>query len=121
MNRADRRRNERAAVKAKTKTYNFTREQLDTAIKAGVKKELEAVRKQAAEEAISKAMILSLAFPLYVLRDNYWKKTYTRRLPKFVEQIWEYYEKWQAEELDIDKLKVDLWELGGIKIEESES
>ena len=90
MTRAERRRNERAAIKAKTKTYNFTREQLDTAIRAGVEKEVEGIRKQATEEAINKAMILSLIFPLYVLRDHYWKKTYTRRLPKFVEQIWEY-------------------------------
>lgn len=40
MNRAERRRQERAAQKAKTATYNFTKEQLDNAVKEGIKEKL---------------------------------------------------------------------------------
>ena len=32
----------------------------------------------------------------------------------------EYYERWQNGELDMEKLKEDLWEYGGVKLVESE-
>lgn len=31
-----------------------------------------------------------------------------------------YYEKWQNDELDMDKLKEDLWVYGGVRLEEVE-
>ena len=33
---------------------------------------------------------------------------------------YQYYEKWQNDELDIDKLKEDLWVYGGVRLEEVE-
>ena len=120
MGRAERRRAEKKAKKDKTATYNYTREQLEAVIRAGIQTEIEVIKKQTTEEAISKAMILFLVFPLYVLRDHYWKKTYKKRLPKFAELVWDYYANWQEEDLDIDKLKADLDELGGIKVEVNE-
>lgn len=47
MNRAERRRQERAAQKAKTATYNLTKEQLDNAVKEGIKEKLAEVKEQA--------------------------------------------------------------------------
>lgn len=120
MNRAERRRQERENKKAKTATYNFTKAQLDKAVREGVKDRLAEIREQATREAVNTAMILLLAIPLRVLMDHYWQKSYAKRLPKFTEQVLEYYGKWQSGELDMDKLKEDLWEYGGVRLEESE-
>lgn len=117
MNRAERRRQEREAKKAKTATYNLTKEQLDQAVREGIKEKLEEVKKEATEEAINTAMVLLLTLPLEVLMDHYWQKSYAKRIPKFTELVLEYYERWEREELDMDKLKEDLWEYGGVRLE----
>lgn len=118
MGRAEMRRLAKQEKKNKTKTYNFTKEQLDHAIREGVKKEFEKVKDEATNEAITTALILTLALPLEVLMDNYWKKSYAKRLPKFTEQILDYYSRWENGELDIEELKKDLWEYGGVRFEE---
>ena len=41
-------------------------------------------------------------------------------IPEFTEHVLEYYEKWQNDELDMDKLKEDLWVYGGVRLEEVE-
>lgn len=43
-----------------------------------------------------------------------------RVIPEFTEYVLEYYEKWQNDELDMDKLKEDLWVYGGVRLEEVE-
>lgn len=118
MNRAERRRLEKAEAKKKTVVYNLTQEQLDNAVKAGVEKELQASMKQLTDEAIHTAMILFLTLPMGVLKDFYWKKSYAKRLPKFTDRVLEYYKKFEAGELDIEKLKEELWAYGGVKFEE---
>lgn len=120
MSRAERRRAEREALKKKTKTYNLTQEQLEIKIREGVKSEVERIKLEATENAIDTAMYLLLALPLTVLKESYWQKSYAKRLPKFTEQVIEYYKKWQDGEIDIEELKKDLWEYGGVRIEESE-
>lgn len=69
---------------------------------------------------LNTAMVLLLTLPLEVLMDHYWTKSYAKRIPKFTELVLEYYERWQNGELDMDKLKEDLWEYGGVKLVESE-
>lgn len=59
MNRAERRRQERAAQKAKTATYNLTKEQLDNAVKEGIKEKLAEVKEQATQDAINTARYYS--------------------------------------------------------------
>lgn len=120
MNRAERRRQEREAQKAKTATYNLTKEQLDKAIRDGVGKELQRIKQEATDDAINTAMVLLLTLPLEVLMDHYWQRSYAKRIPKFTELVLEYYERWQNGELDMDKLKEDLWEYGGVRLEERE-
>ena len=58
--------------------------------------------------------------PLEVLMDHYWTKTYAKRIPRFTELVLDYYERWHNGELDMDKLKEDLWEYGGVKLVEGE-
>lgn len=117
MNRAERRRLEKAEDKKKA-VYNLTQEQLDTAVKEGVEKELQTSMRQLTDDAVYTALILFLTLPMGVIRDYYWKKSYAKRLPKFVDRVLEAYKKFEAGELDIEKLKEELWEYGGIKFEE---
>lgn len=118
MGRAERRRAQKEANK-KPATYNFTREQAEQAIRRGIEKELQRVKEEATDDAINTAMILLLTLPLTVLMEHYWQKSYTQRLPKFTELLLEYYERWQNGELDMEELKSNLWEYGGVRLEES--
>lgn len=78
------------------------------------------VKQEATDDAVNTAMVLLLTLPLEVLMDHYWTKTYAKRIPRFTELVLEYYERWQNGELDMDKLKEDLWEYGGVKLVEGE-
>lgn len=81
---------------------------------------LERIKQEATDDAVNTAMVLLLTLPLEVLMDHYWTKTYAKRIPRFTELVLEYYERWQNGELDMDKLKEDLWEYGGVKLVEGE-
>ena len=107
MTRAEMRRAAREASK-KTKTYNLTEEQIQI------------IKQEATTTAVNEAMILLLTLPLEVLMDHYWQKTYDKKIPEFTNYVLEYYEMWQNGELDMDKLKQDLWEFGGVKLERGE-
>lgn len=117
MTRAEMKRAAREEKKRKTATYNLTQDQLDAMVKEKIGKDLERIKKEATDEAINTAMVLLLTLPLEVLMDHYWKKTYAKKLPEFLDYVLEYYEKWQDGELDMDELVKDLWEYGGIRLE----
>lgn len=120
MGRAELRRAIKNEKKAKTATYNLTKAQLDALVKEKIGEELKKVKQQATEDAVNTAMILLLTLPLEVLMDHYWKKSYAKRIPEFTNYVLEYYEKWQNGELDMEKLQEDLWEYGGVRLEERE-
>lgn len=118
MGRAEIRRAMKNEKKAKTATYNLTKAQLDAMVREGIGNELERVRQEAIDNAVNTAMVLLLTLPLEVLMDHYWKKSYAKRIPEFTSHVLEYYEKWQNGELDMEKLKEDLWDYGGVRLEE---
>lgn len=118
MGRAELRRTMKDEKREKTATYNLTRAQLEAAINHCVADKIEEVKHQATEEAVNTAMMLLLTLPLEVLMDHYWPKSYAKRIPEFTNYVLEYYEKWQNGELDMDKLREDLWEYGGVRLEE---
>lgn len=120
MGRAERRRAQKLEQKAKTTTYNLTKAQLDVMVREKIGDELIRVKQEATDDAVNTAMVLLLTLPLEVLMDHYWTKSYAKRIPKFTERVLEYYERWQNGELDMEKLKEDLWEYGGVKLVESE-
>lgn len=120
MGRAELRRAMKNEKKAKTATYNLTKAQLDALVKEKINDELKKVKQQATEDAVNTAMILLLTLPLEVLMDHYWKKSYAKRIPEFTNYVLEYYEKWQNGELNMEKLQEDLWEYGGVRLEEGE-
>lgn len=120
INRQQRRAAERKNQKYKTATYNLTKSQLDNAVKDSVKSELEKAYQDGLNEGVNQAMILLLTLPLEVLMDFYWKKSYAKKIPEFTQHVLDYYATWQNGELDMEKLKEDLWEYGGIRLEVSE-
>lgn len=120
MNRQQRRAAERRDEKARTKTYNLTEAQLKSYVKQEVEVELKDRYEESMNDAINTAMVLLLTLPLEVLMDHYWPKSYAKKIPEFTSYVLEYYERWQNGELDMDKLKEDLWEYGGIKLEVEE-
>lgn len=118
MTRAERRRQQKDEIKAKTATYNVTKAQLDMMVKEQIESKLNEIKQQATDEAVNTAMILMLTLPLEVLMDHYWTKTYDRKIPEFTNYVLEYYKKWENGEIDMDKLRDDLWEYGGVRLEE---
>lgn len=107
-------------TKSENRHIQSHKEQLNIAVREQVGKELERIKQEATDDSVNTAMVLLLTLPLEVLMDHYWTKTYAKRIPRFTELVLEYYERWQNGELDMDKLKEDLWEYGGVKLVEGE-
>ncbi|NSJ25512.1 hypothetical protein [Blautia glucerasea] len=117
MGRAELRRAEREKRKSETVTYNLTRAQLDAFVQEQIGYRIKEAKEEATSEAINQAIALLLTLPLEVLMDHYWPKSYAKRLPGFVDKVIEYYEMWQDGKLDMDKMKEDLWQYGGVRLE----
>ena len=117
MGRAELRRAEREKRKSETVTYNLTRAQLDAFIQEQIGYKIKEAKEEATSEAINQAIALLLTLPWEVLMDHYWPKSYAKRLPGFVDKVIEYYEMWQDGKLDMDKMKEDLWQYGGVRLE----
>lgn len=121
MSRAEMRRQKRETEKSKTATYNLTQAQLEAMIDDALGKRIDDAKQAAAEKAMTQAVTMMLVLPLEVLMDHYWKKSYTKRIPEFTQYVLEYFEKWENGELDMDELKRDLWEYGGVRLETEDS
>ena len=120
MGRAERRRAQKLKQKEKTTTYNLTKAQLDVMVREKIGDELIRVKQEATDDAVNTAMVLLLTLPLEVLMDHYWTKSYPKRMPEFINYVLVYYEQWQKGELDMDELREELWEYGGVRLEEAE-
>lgn len=120
MSRAEKRRMQREKKKAKTVTYNLTKEQLDAMVEERIGTRIREAKEAATYDAVNAAMTLMLVLPMEVLMDHYWQESYSTKIPEFTSYVLEYYERWMKGELDMDKMKQDLWEYGGIRLEESE-
>ena len=119
MNRAERRRQKKQNEKVPAK-YTFTREYLCAEIEKGTKEILEKERESIMNDAINQAMLLLFVLPMEVLMDFYWTKSYAKKIPEFTQHLLDYYAAWQNGDLDMEAMKKDLWEYGGIRLEESE-
>lgn len=119
MYRAGKRRVKKEEHKKETATYNLTKAQIDREIEKSIGKKLEEIKM----ESTDAAMILTLTIPIKVLVEYYWQNLSYEELKEetgiFAERMVDYYEAWQDGKIDILKLKDDLWNLTGIKIETS--
>lgn len=128
MGRAERRKHERKKRKETTKErmydkqkdveFTVTRRQLNEVIERTIRPELNRVKKQAEDDAVNVAMKLMFGLPMKVLMDHYWTDSYKHDLPGFADHLVAYYTRWQDGELDIDIVSDELWEYGGIRLEE---
>lgn len=120
MNRAGKRRAEKEKRKRETSTYNLTKAQIDREIEKSIGKKLKEIKM----ESTDAAMVLTLTIPIKVLVEYYWKDLSREELKEetsiFAERMVDYYESWQNGEIDILKLKNELWDLTGIKIESAD-
>ena len=119
MTRAEKRRLMKNDIKqAKTPTYQFTKEQIDAMVQTEVERKLGEIKQEITEESIAAAMELLFVLPMEVLMDNFWQKSYQQKIPKFTELLLDYYQAWENGELDMDKMKEDLWTYGGIRLQQ---
>lgn len=114
MTRAERRRAEKKDQKKAT--YNFTQEQLDTAIAKGVEEHIAKMKQEATDKAVNDAMVLMLGLPIRVLVDKY----PSIKVDDFADELVEEYEKWQNGDYTSEELKDYIWDYGGIRIETEE-
>lgn len=108
MGRAERRRLEKEKSKA-GKVYTLTQAQID------------AIKAQAVDEAVSTGFLLMLAIPVMVLHDKYWVKTAKRKLPAFVDHCLDLWDSYNKGYVELEDLRATLWEEGGVKLERSGS
>lgn len=85
-----------------------------------IKEQIEKEKAEIMNDAINQAMLLLLVLPMKVLMDFYWKKSYAKKIPEFTERLLDYYAAWQEGKLDMDQMKKDLWDYGGVRLEERE-
>lgn len=119
MNRAERRRQKKENQKPQAK-YVYTKEYLNAEVEKAVKEKLSEERETILNETINQAMFLLFVLPMEVLMDFYWQKSYAKRIPEFTQHLIDYYTAWENGELDMEKMKNDLWEYGGVRLEEGE-
>lgn len=115
--RAEMRRISREKEKDSKVRYNFTAEEVDNLVKERAGKMLEQIQIEALEDGIGAAMVLLLTVPLVILRDDYWPGTYKSKLPVFADKVIDMLNKWENEEIDLEKLREDIWNDAGIKID----
>lgn len=117
MNRAERRRIEKQQKK-KRPTYHYTDEYLKNKVSGLVQKELNTTRETIMNDAVNQAMLLLFVLPIEVLMDHYWQDCYEEKVPEFTQYLIDYYKDWQDGKLDMEEMKKDLWEYGGVRFEE---
>lgn len=128
MGRAERRKYERKKRKETSREkvrdrkddveFTVTRRQLNGIIERTIRPELDKVKQQAKDDAVNVALKLMFGLPMKVLMDHYWMDNYERDLPGFADHLVDYYTRWQDGELDIDAVAEELWEYGGVRLEE---
>ena len=118
MNRAERRRREKQSAK-KDPVLSVNRGKIREYVREDAGALAKEAYTQGYEQGINDGFSLMLTIPLEVLMDCYWKKSYRERIPGFAKRCVEYYERFRDGELDMEKLRDDLWRYGGVRIGET--
>lgn len=128
MGRAERRLLERQKAQSQ-KVYTLTEDELkrikrnavDNALKNVAKSDvISNIKDEITADAVNTAMLLMLVLPMKVLMEDYWPKTYAKRIPEFTDKLLKKYNMWIDGKLDMEQMKKDLWEYGGVRLEETQ-
>jgi hypothetical protein len=103
MNRAELRRQAKAEAK-KEKTYTLTQAQIDK------------MKEEVVQEAVDVSFALMLAIPTERLLE-YWKKTAPKRIPQFLDDCLDTYEKIGAGTVKLSDLIKKVEEVGKLKMD----
>lgn len=119
--RAELRRLSRKQEKDSKVRYSLTAAELDEVVRRRVtevmNEEIESLRLDVMEDSIGNALVLLLTIPMVVLKEHYWQKTYSSRLPKFADQMIDILNKWENDEIDLEKLRQEVWKDAGLKFD----
>lgn len=114
MSRAERRRAEKSS--GKKATYNVTEEQLDIMVHERMEKEWTQLKQQIADDASNEILSVLFTLPMEVLMDDFWPKSYDKKIPQFTEKLLKKYDEYQNGKVDIEALKEKLWTYAGVKL-----
>lgn len=127
MGRAERRQLERHALRNQ-RSYTMTDAEIrrmklnaaEQATKNVMKSEtITKFKEEITADAVNTAMLLMLVLPMKVLMEDYWPKTFEKKVPGFIEKVLDYYNQWIDGKLDMEQMKKELWEYGGVRLEET--
>lgn len=114
MSRAERRRAEKST--GKKATYNVTEEQLDIMIHERMDKEWQQLKQQIADDTTNEILSVLFTLPMEVLMEDFWPKSYYKKIPQFTEKLLAKYNEYQEGLVDMESLKEKLWTYGGVKL-----
>lgn len=114
MGRAERRRAEKSS--GKKPVYMLTEEQLDIMIQERMDKEWERLKQQIADDTTNEVLSVLFTLPMEVLMDDFWPKSYDKKIPQFTEKLLKKYDEYQNGKVDIEALKEKLWTYAGVKL-----
>lgn len=114
MSRAERRRAEKST--GKKPVYMVTEEQLDLMIKERLEKEWTRLKQTIADDTSNEVLSVLFTLPMEVLMDDFWPKTYDKKIPKFTEKLLKKYDEYQNGKVDVEALKEKLWTYAGVKL-----
>lgn len=114
MTRAERRRLEKST--GKKATYNVTEEQLDLMIKERLEQQWSRLKQEVTNDAVDELITILFTLPMAVLMEDFWPKSYDKKIPKFTEKLLVKYNQYVEGEMDINELKDRLWNEAGIKM-----
>lgn len=104
MTRAELRRQARKNAK-KDKVYTLTQAQIDK------------MKEDTFDEAIGYSFGLMLSIPTNILAKHYWEKSAPKRIPKFIDECMNLYERVGARTIQISDLIKDVEEISNIKLD----
>lgn len=114
MTRAERRRAEKST--GKKATYNVTEEQLDIMIHERMEKEWEQLKHTIADDTTNEILSILFTLPMEVLMEDFWPKSYDRKIKQFTERLLAKYDEYQNGRVDIEALKEKLWTYAGVRL-----
>ena len=108
-------RKERRALERENKKHLAEEERIQVAFNTiAYEKQM---KKEIHEKVLNEVLSLLLVLPMEVLMDHFWPGSYKQKIPKFIDYVLEYYQKWSDGKLDMEDMKKDLWEYAGVRLE----